>query len=57
MKVVGFKLGFIGELKIEIVGGDVLDAPQITIIRQRILSGKHRSVEDVGPYIWLTPSH
>ena len=49
-----FKFGFIGELKIEIVGADVLDGPMPT--REDSLSGKGylRGVEDVAPYIWLT---
>ena len=50
----GFKFGFIGALKIEIVGADVLDGPMPT--REDSLSGKGylRGVEDVAPYIWVT---
>ena len=49
-----FKFGFVGALKIEIVGADVLDGPMPT--REDSLSGKGylRGVEDVAPYIWLT---
>ena len=49
-----FVFGFIGGLKIEIVGADVLDGPMPT--REDSLSGKGylRGVEDVAPYIWLT---
>ena len=49
---VSFKFGFIGGLKIEIVGADVLDGPMPT--REDSLSGKGylRGVEDVAPYIW-----
>ena len=49
-----FKFGFIGGLKIKIVGADVLDGPMPT--REDSLSGKGylRGVEDVAPYIWLT---
>ena len=49
-----FKFGFIGALKIEIVGADVLDGPMPT--REDSLSGKGylRGVEDVSPYIWVT---
>ena len=48
------KFGFVGALKIEIVGADVLDGPMPT--REDSLSGKGylRGVEDVAPYIWLT---
>ena len=48
----GFKIGFVGELKIEIVGADVPDGPMPT--RKDSLSGKGylRGVEDVAPYIW-----
>ena len=49
-----FKFGFVGALKIEIVGADVLDGPMPT--REDSLSGKGylRGVEDVAPYIWVT---
>jgi hypothetical protein len=49
-----YKFGFVGALKIEIVGADVLDGPMPT--REDSLSGKGylRGVEDVAPYIWLT---
>ena len=48
-----FKFGFIGGLKIEIVGADVPDGPMPT--RKDSLSGKGylRGVEDVAPYIGL----
>ena len=32
------------------VGTGVLDGPKITLTLQRIFSGRHRTVEDAGPY-------
>ena len=48
-----FKFGFIGELKIEIVGADVPDGPMPTRKRFVIEQGYLRGVEDVAPYIGL----
>ena len=46
-----FKFGFVGELKIEIVGADVLDGP-FRIPRKTLLGVRNlRGAEDVAPYI------